>query len=208
MARVNPDKLVRNFQARAGKPNEIVLNWDLPVDYTTGEEIVVTRRKDAFPVEIRNPNYEDRYTDVAQVEVFRGSTIYCSHLIPISNKLILGNTNSFYPTTVTEFERDNKYTGRLIRDAAGQVFRITGNTESELTFENVSTNPSNRIDPVEGAFVILAEYTRVEKSQESVSLIPNTNTLKVITNTFNLGDNITIKNTLKIKMIKTQVKKN
>jgi hypothetical protein len=199
VARVNPDKLVRNFQARVGKPNEIVLNWDLPVNYATGEEIVVTRRKDAFPVEIRNPNYEDRYTDVAQVEVFRGSTIYCSHLTPLNDTLIIGTNNSFYPLTITEFERDNKYTGRLIRDEAGQVFRITKNTEAELTIENVSTNPNNRIDPVEGAFVILAEYTKIEKQKETVSLIPNTNTLKVTGNMFSLGDNVTIKNTIALE---------
>ena len=67
--RVNPDKLVRNMRIRTSKSGELLLYWDLPKSLADGEEIVVVRRKDAFPVELRNPNFEDRYTDVSQVSV-------------------------------------------------------------------------------------------------------------------------------------------
>src|SRR5690554_7516391 len=112
MAQIQPNKLARNFEVNTSVEGELRLYWDSPRELTDGEEIVVARRKDAFPVEIRNRNFEDRYTDVAQVEVFRGSPIYCSHLIPNGNGVLLvAGDNSFSPA-MPGLERDNKYTGR------------------------------------------------------------------------------------------------
>jgi len=192
MAKVNPEKLTKNFKVRSGKSNETWLSWDAPVDLQEGEELIVVRRKDAFPVEVRNPNYEDRYTDVAQVEVFRGSSLYCSHLIPNGDKLQIGGTNTFIPSTVTQFDTNNKYNGRLIRDSIGQVFRIITNTDTEITFENISKNADNQVSPAEGAFVLLVDFTKSLTKGQTVSLLQDAKTLRVSSNTFVGGDKITL----------------
>jgi hypothetical protein len=93
MSRINPDKLVRNFTVRSSKVGQLEAFWDIPVSFVDGEELVVARRKDAFPVEIRNRNFEDRYTDVVQVEVFRGAPIYCSNLLVNENTLTVAGNN-------------------------------------------------------------------------------------------------------------------
>lgn len=191
---INPNKLVRSFEAQTSVEGELRLYWDDPKDLTEGEEVVVVRRKDAFPVELRNRNFEDRYTDVAQVEVFRGSPVYCSHLIPNGpGVLVLAGDNSYIPV-MTELPRDNKYTGRLIRDSLSQVFRITGNTESEIYYESISTNPLNQVEPVEGAFVILADFVKDSRPVQTLPLLANSNTLTVVNNSFMMGDIININN--------------
>lgn len=191
---IDPNKLVRSFEAQTSVEGELRLYWDAPKDLTEGEEIVVARRKDAFPVEIRNRNFEDRYTDVAQVEVFRGSPVYCSHLIPNGpGILVLAGDNAYIPV-MTELPRDNKYTGRLIRDSLSQVFRITGNTESEIYYESISSNASNQVEPVEGAFVILADFVKESRNVQTLPLLANSNTLTVVTNTFSMGDTINLNN--------------
>lgn len=195
MARINPDKLVTNFSVRSSKFGQLEAFWSLPVSFVDGEEIVVARRKDAFPVEIRNRNYEDRYTDVAQVEVFRGAPIYCSHLLVSENQLLVAGDNSFYPATITEFERDSKLIGRLIRDSKGQVFRITSHTADILTVENIATNPLKQAQAVEGEFVVLADYPKTATSLMNVDLLPDVFTLSVVSNSFSVGDTITINNT-------------
>lgn len=196
MAQTNKDKLSRNFEVNTSVVGELRLYWDSPRDLSEGEEVVVVRRKDAFPVELRNRNFEDRYTDVSQVEVFRGSPIYCSHLIPNGNNtLIVAGDNSFTPATV-EFPRDNKLTGRLIRDSLSQVFRITGNDADEIFYESVSTNPDNQVEPVEGAFVILADFTKTRRQVQTLPLLANANTLTVVTNSFSLGDTINLNNSV------------
>lgn len=194
MAQINPNKLVRNLEVSTSVEGELRLYWDTPRELSYGEELVLTRRKDAFPVEIRNPNFEDRYTDVAQVEVFRGSPVYCSHLIPNGvNTLILAGDNSFDPA-MSELERDNKYTGRLLRDSNSQVFRITGNTESEIYYENISKNESNQVLPVEGAFIILAEFTKTRVPTKTMELLADSNTISILVNSFVGGDTITLNN--------------
>lgn len=194
MARINPDKLARNFIVNSSKFGQLEAHWDIPVAFEDGEEIVVCRRKDAFPVEIRNRNFEDRYTDVAQVEVFRGSPLYCSHLVVSDFTLIIAMDNSFTPSSVTEFQRDSKLIGRLIRDSIGQVFRITANTETELTVENIATNPNKQVQPVEGAFIMLADYTKVSTTTRTIKLLADSLTIKVASNSFLAGDKITINN--------------
>lgn len=198
MARINPDKLVTNFTVRSSKFGQLEAFWNIPKSFVDGEEIVVVRRKDAFPVEIRNRNYEDRYTDVSQVEVFRGAPIYCSHLIVNDNTLLVAGDNSFSPSSVTEFERDSKLSGRLIRDSRGQVFRITSNTGDTLYFENISTNQNNQATPEEGAFVVLADFAKDEREMQTVPLLSNAVTIQVVSNSFILGDKITINNTVEL----------
>jgi hypothetical protein len=192
VATIDANKLVRNFQARAGNPQEILLNWDLPVDFTEGEEIVVARRKDAFPVELTAVNYEDRYTDVAQVELFRGHPIYCSNLETDGYDLIIANDNSFIPSSVTEFDRDVKYVGRLIRDIKGQVFRIVNNTESRITVENIATAEDQQAIPTPGSYVILADFPTEVSETRILDLIPDTYALRVDSNSFLAGDKITL----------------
>lgn len=191
---INPDKLVGNFEVNTSVEGELRLYWNAPKDLTEGGEVVVVRRKDAFPVELRNRNFEDRYTDVAQVEVFRGSPVYCSHLIPNGpGLLVLAGDNSYIPV-MTELPRDNKYTGRLIRDSLSQVFRITGNTESEIYYESISSNPDNQVEPVEGAFVVLADFVKDSRPVQTLSLLSNSNTLTVVANSFSMGDTINLNN--------------
>ena len=198
MTNINPNKLVRNFEVNTSTLGELRLYWDAPRDLTDGEEVIVARRKDAFPVEIRNRNFEDRYTDVAQVEIFRGSPIYCSHLIPNGNNtLLVAGDNTFSPI-MSELERDNKYTGRLIRDSRSQVFRITGNDADEIYYESISKNSSNQVVPVEGAFVILADFTKDRRELQTLSLLNNSNTITIVTNSFSLGDVVTLNNTVNL----------
>lgn len=195
---INPNKLVRQFEAQTSVVGELRLYWDSPADLVEGEELVVVRRKDAFPVELRNRNFEDRYTDVAQVEVFRGSPIYLSHLIPNGvNTLALAGTNYFSPP-MSELERDNKYTGRLIRDSLSQVFRITGNTETEIYYESISKNIDNQVTPVEGSFVILADFAKDRRLVQTLPMLENANTLTVIGNSFTVGDSITLNNAVSL----------
>lgn len=191
---INPNKLIRNLEVNTSVEGELRLYWDSPRDLVDGEELVVARRKDAFPVEIRNRNFEDRYTDVAQVEVFRGSPIHCSHLIPNGvNTLLVAGDNSFSPA-MSELERDNKYIGRLIRDSNSQVFRITGNDENELFYESISTNPNNQVLPVEGAFVILADFAKDRRVVQTLPLLENASTLTIINNSFTIGDTVVLNN--------------
>lgn len=185
-------KLVQNFNVRSNKPNELVLNWNLPIDFEEGEEIIVARRSDAFPVELRNPNYEDRYTDVAQLEVFRGRPVYCSHLVVAGYTLTIANDNAFQPSSITEFDTANKYTGRLIRDSIGQVFKIVDNNETEITVESIATNTAKQTLPQEGAFLILADFPAEKTSTETINLLEASNTITIENNSFNAGDKITI----------------
>lgn len=194
MARINPDKLVRNFRVQSSKVGQLEAFWDMPVSFVDGEEIVVCRRRDAFPVEIRNRNFEDRYTDVVQVEVFRGAPIHCSNLLVNQMELEIAQDNVFTPT-ITEFERDSKLIGRLVRDSRGQVFRIKNNTQTTITLENISTNPLRQAEPFPGEFIILADYAKIARAAQPLSILSNANTLSILTNTFNIGDVITINNT-------------
>jgi hypothetical protein len=190
VTQVNPNKLIRNFKAESGNPQEIRLNWEAPIDMGAGEEVIIARRKDAFPVELRNTNYEDRYTDVAQIELFRGFTIYCSHLQVVDNRLLIASGNTFYPSTVSEFDTTNKYTGRLVRDCSGNVFRIIDNTETELIVESLISRPDLVVSPAEGEFVILADFKNAISEQRTVNLLSDANCIRVDSNTFNVGDKI------------------
>ena len=191
MATINPNKLATKFSIRTGRLNSLELFFEAPVDLGT-DELVVTRRKDAFPVELRNAPYDDRYTDVAQVEVYRASTIYCSGLTTVNNTLIPEVGNTFYPNSITEFPRDSKLTGRLIRDSKGQVFRITSNTSDTLYWENIATNPKKQVVPENGPVVILPDFKKTATSQTSYSLLTNAHTLEVVSNTFTNADTVTV----------------
>lgn len=192
MANINPNKLSHNFSIRTGQVNALELFFDAPIELGT-DELVVVRRKDAFPVELRNAPYDDRYTDVAQVELYRAATIYCSHLITGGDQITIAGDNNFYPTAVLEFERDSKLTGRLIRDSRGQVFRIVTNTSDSLTWENIATNPNKQVQPEEGPFIILPDFTKTVTSQATYPLLSNANTIEVLTNSFIAGDKVTIR---------------
>jgi hypothetical protein len=195
---INPNKLVKNLEVNTSVEGELRLYWESPRDLSEGEELVVVRRKDAFPVEIRNRNFEDRYTDVAQVEVLRASPFYCSHLIPNGfGVLLVAGDNSFSPA-MSELERDNKYSGRLIRDSLSQVFRITSNNETEISYESISNNSSNQVEPVEGAFTILADFSKDRRAVQTLALLENSSTLTVVTNSFAAFDTITLNNTVNL----------
>lgn len=198
MAKLNPDKLITNLKINTRLEDELNVSYDLPVDFQEGEEIVIVRRKDSFPVELKNPSYEDRYTDVTQVEVFRGSPIYCSHMTVGNGKLTPSGSNSFQPSYVTEFPTDNKLTGRLIRDSLGQVFRITDNSETEISYVNVSQNDENQVDPLEGEFVILADFSASNSETRIIELLQDSLTLTVTSNSFLAGEKITVNNTTEL----------
>jgi len=198
VAKINPEKLITNLKVTTRLEDKLNLSYDLPVDFSEGEEIVIVRRKDSFPVELKNPSFEDRYTDVAQVEVFRGHPIYCSHMTVGDGKLTLATDNSFQPSFVTEFSIDNKLTGRLVRDSNGQVFRIINNTEGSLSYSNVSKNSKNQIEPQEGEFVILADFSATDSKVVITDLLTDSLTLTVDSNTFTVGEKISINNTVSI----------
>jgi len=198
MANIDPKKLTKNFKVLTQKDSTLELYFDAPTTLSLDEELIVVRRNDAFPVELRNVNYEDRYTDVAQVEVYRAGTIYCSHLIPNNNELVLGS-NTFTPSFIVDFERDNVLTGRLIRDSNSQVFRITGNTAEIIYWENISSNPANQATPVEGAFIILPDFPSQAKQAKTVPLLRNTYSLQVVNNSFTAGDKVTIRTNIDLE---------
>jgi hypothetical protein len=180
---IDSEKLVTNLKVKTSNSNSFELYFNQPVDLQDSEELVIVRRKDSFPVELRNKTYEDRYTDLAQVEIYRASTIYCSNLVVQDNKLVF-NGNTFIPTNLTSYERNEALTGRLIRDSNSQVFRITGNTETELFWENISKNPDDQILPENGPFVILPDFKKERTYLREIPLLSNTFTITLNTYTF------------------------
>lgn len=140
--------LVREFLARNSNPNEISLSWKKPDNLTSGQEIVVVRRKDAFPMELFNddPTFASKlntpgFTDTAQIEIFRGSLVRGTSGVGNGNTLTDGSAT--FPTTPS-------LKGRILRDSTSTNFRIASNTATTITVEEGT--------PADGQYVVLVDF--------------------------------------------------
>lgn len=139
-------RLVREFQARNSGPNEISLTWKKPANYDTSMELVVVRRKDAFPMELYNddPLFASKvtvsgFTDPVQVEIFRGRLIRGSGT---------GSENKL-TDALQDFTLQPNINGRILRDSRSHNFRILGHTATELIVDGT---------PASGQYVILVDF--------------------------------------------------
>lgn len=139
-------ELVRDFAARNSGPNEISLNWKRPANLDSSMEIIVVRRKDAFPMELFNddPIFSSKidvsgFTDPVQVEIFRGTTIRGTGT---------GAENLFTDGTAS-FSTSPSLAGRILRDSTSHNFRIISNTATTITVDGT---------PTSGQYVILADF--------------------------------------------------
>lgn len=136
--------LARNFKAATSLPNQTELNWLAPVGFNnTTDELIVTKTKTHFPMELFNATFPNRATDSRPVEIFRGSTIARTNsgTISVSGSTITDSAASF-PTSPN-------LVGRLLRDSSSHVFRIVSNTSTAITL----TGP-----PANGIFVVLPDF--------------------------------------------------
>src|SRR5690606_8185375 len=148
--------LARNFKASESLPNQIGLNWDSPVDFNnTTDEIIVTRTITHFPMELFNTSYPNRATYSRPVEIFRDKTITGTDTGTIS---VTGNTLT---DTGASFPTAPSLAGRSLRDSTSKVFRILSNTGTTITLDGA---------PANGKYVVLAEFTDVQRIQENYEL--------------------------------------
>lgn len=145
----SPPVLVRNFIALTSIPGTINLNWKRPLKYDTSMEIIIVRRKDAFPMELFNddPLFAAQvdvsgFTDPPQVELFRGRTIRGSNGT--------GSLNTFTDLS-SIFPISPSLAGRILRDSQSHNFRILSNTSTVLTLESGT--------PSDGQYVVLVDFS-------------------------------------------------
>lgn len=145
--------LARNFKAATSLPNQIELNWLAPVGFNnTTDELIVTKTKTHFPMELFNASFPNRATDSRPVEIFRGSTIARTNSGTIS---VSGNTIT---DSAASFPTSPNLVGRLLRDASSHVFRILSNTATSITL----TGP-----PANGIFVVLPDFAADIRIQDN-----------------------------------------
>jgi hypothetical protein len=132
--------------ANSQSPNTISMYWSKPENYDTTKELIIVRRKDSFPIELRNIDAlftakatTSGFTDVTQVQVFRGKTIRGSGT---------GTTNLFTDLSGL-FTTSPKLIGRILRDSTGHNFRILNNTTTTLTVDGT---------PATGQYVVLVDF--------------------------------------------------
>jgi hypothetical protein len=148
--------LVRNFKAQTSDPGQVALNWDLPLDFNdTIDELIVTRTITHFPMELFNPDFPNRATDSRPIEIFRGKSIPGNNTGTIS---VLGNVLT---DTAAIFPTNPSLKGRLMRDSSSQVFRILSNTATTLTLDDA---------PVNGKYVVLPDFSEIERPQENYEI--------------------------------------
>ena len=144
--------IARNFSADSGIVEAITLSWDQPLNFNnTLDELIITRTKSHFPVELENTVYPNTATDIRPIQIFRGRVIQSTA------------TSSSVATLVdsaASFSVSPKLTGRLVRDANSRVFRILDNTATTLTLD---TN----LTPATGPYVILADFPQTTRVQQN-----------------------------------------
>lgn len=140
--------VVRNLQADTGNPGQIVLNWKKPANYNTTMELILVRRKDAFPMELFNDDAlfsaqvdVSGFTDPVQVEIFRGNLIRAANGVGSLNTLT--DSGATFPTSPS-------LAGRILRDSQSHNFRIISNTSTVITIENGT--------PADGPYVVLVDF--------------------------------------------------
>ena len=136
--------IVKNFDVKTSLPNQLSLTWNVPADMNSSNlEVIVTRSLTHFPMELYNTNFPTKATDSRPIEIFRGKTV--TGLNPGTISVI----DNVITDTGANLSTSPTLKGRLLRDAASQVFKITDNTATTIT---LSGNPDN------GKYVILPDF--------------------------------------------------
>lgn len=152
--------LVKNFKVDTDVANSIALNWTQPVNFNVlNQEIIITRSITHYPCELFNDAFPDRATDSRPVEIFRGYTIVGLDVASISvTGNVLTDTSASFPTLP-------KLTGRLLRDSTGSIFKITDNTATTITLNDI---------PANGKYVILADFPNSIRNSQIFEFSENT----------------------------------
>ncbi len=151
--------LARNFKAATDNPNQIALNWDMPLNFNLsgGDELLVTKTSTHFPMELFNPVFPTKATDTRPIEIFRGATIV--GLIPANisvNGSTLTDSGAAFPTAPN-------LKGRLLRDANSKVYRILSNTATTVTVDTDDTITN-------GKYVILPDFPLTLRARETYEI--------------------------------------
>jgi hypothetical protein len=144
--------LTRNFVAASGRPNEINIVFDQPLNFNNSlDEIIITRTVSHFPVELENTTYPNSVTDTRPVEIYRASVIHGTSTATAAGQL----TDS-----AATFSTLPKLTGRLLRDANSRVYKILDNTSTVITLDTTDI-------PAAGVYVILADFPQTTQVQQN-----------------------------------------
>ena len=142
--------LVRNFLARNSNPNEISLTFKRPANFDSSMELIIVRRKDAFPMELYNDDIiylpkvnVSGFTDPTQIEIYRARTIYGSGGVGTPGKLT--DVLASFPTIAPL----GPLTGRILRDSTSHNFRILSNTGTEIFVNGI---------PASGQYTVLVDF--------------------------------------------------
>lgn len=151
--------LARNISIVTGKAKEISINWKAPLFFNNDyDELILTRSISHFAMELYNSAFPTKSTDSRPLEIFRGRTIVGTDTGTISvSSNTLTDTSASFPTSP-------KLIGRLLRDQTSQVFKITDNTTTSITVENI-----NNLTLADGKYIILPDFssdTRVQENYE------------------------------------------
>lgn len=148
--------IVRNFKTSTSLPNQIQMNWKLPLDYNNStDEIIVTRTITHFPMELFNPDFPNRATDSRPVEIFRGQTIVGINIGTIS---VVGNVLT---DTGASFPTSPGLEGRVLRDASSMVHRIVSNTSTTITLDSA---------PANGKYIVLPDFDTDSRIQDNYEI--------------------------------------
>lgn len=145
--------LAREFKSSSLLPNQTGLNWRAPIDFNNfSDELIVTRTITHFPMELYNPSFPDRATDVRPVEIFRGKTVAGTNTGTIS---VLGNVLT---DTSASLSISPPLNGRLLRDSNSKIYRIVSNTATTITLND---------SPANGKYVVLPDFVEESRPQEN-----------------------------------------
>lgn len=148
--------LVKDFRVETGNPNEIDLNWKMPLGFNnTDDEVIITRTSTHFPVELFNSSFPNKATDSRPIEIFRASTIAVTDDSGVS---VSSNTLT---DTNASFSLSPSLKGRLVRDSDSQVFTIISNTATSLTLSG---------SPTSGKYIVLPDFDSTVRAQENYEL--------------------------------------
>jgi hypothetical protein len=152
--------LARDFNVSTGQALSTITNWRAPLFFNdVDDELILTRTITHFPVELFNDQFPDKATDSRPIEIYRGRTIpgIDTATISVSGET-LTDTSATFPTSPN-------LTGRLLRDAASQVFRIVSNTATTLTVE-----PITGINLTTGKYIVLPDFVNTTTVQRNFEL--------------------------------------
>lgn len=148
--------LAKNFTAETGGAKKTSINWEAPTSInTTDDELILTKTKTHFPMELHNDVHPDKATDSRPIEIYRGKTIVGTDEGSISvSGDTLTDTSANFPTTPS-------LKGRLLRSKGSTTFRILDNTATTVT---VDLNGNTLVD---GKYIILPDFPNKTRNQEN-----------------------------------------